>query len=142
MRKDSKKPKKRASWGSLSRSTSKGKAVKDGQEKAFVSSGQSRSEDGSPRATLEDESADNPDHSVEGLHMPATVANTLVTFMLPPGAFDELCMYQVLLLNCTKSAMLPCVCGSRCRCGAVLLVAEVVAAAALMGSLDKVVLSA
>ena len=68
MHKDSQK--KRASWGSLSRSKSKGKAVQDGQDEAFVSDGQSRSEDGSPRATLEDESADNPNQSIEGLHMP------------------------------------------------------------------------
>ena len=67
MRKDSKKPKKRASWGSLSRS--KGKATQDGQHEAFVSNGQLRSEDGSPRATLEDEGADNPAQSVEGLHL-------------------------------------------------------------------------
>lgn len=69
MRKDSKKPKKQASWGPQSRS--KGKAVQDGQDEAFVSHERSRSEDGSPRATLEDESADNVDQAVEGLCLPS-----------------------------------------------------------------------
>lgn len=68
MRKDSKKPKKQASWGSLSRS--KGKAVQDGQDEAFVSHEQSRSEDGSPRATLEGEGADSVDQANEGLYLP------------------------------------------------------------------------
>ena len=74
VRKDSNKPKKRASWGSLSMSRSKGKATQDGQQEAFVSNGQARSEDGSPRATLEDE---DPDQYVEGLHLPIHCCYTI-----------------------------------------------------------------
>ena len=68
-RKETKKPKKRASWGPLSRSRSKGKAMQDDQDESFVPNERSRSEDGSPRATLEDEDADTPEQA-EGLCLP------------------------------------------------------------------------
>ena len=49
---DSKKVKKRASW-SLSRSKKRA-AMQDDQDEGFIRAGQSRSEDGSPRTTLDD----------------------------------------------------------------------------------------
>ena len=51
---DSRKVKKRASWSSLSRSKSRDSTTQDGQEQGFLRAGQSKSEDGSPRTTLED----------------------------------------------------------------------------------------
>jgi len=51
---DSRQVKKRASWSSLSRSKSRDSIAQDGQEQGFLGAGQSRSEDGSPRTTLED----------------------------------------------------------------------------------------
>jgi len=51
---DSRQVKKRASWSSLSRSKSRDSITQDGQEQSFLGAGQSRSEDGSPRTTLED----------------------------------------------------------------------------------------
>lgn len=51
---DSRQVKKRASWSSVSRSKSRDSITQDGQEQGFLGAGQSRSEDGSPRATLED----------------------------------------------------------------------------------------
>lgn len=51
---DSRQVKKRASWSSLSRSKSRDSTTRDGQEQGFLGAGQSRSEDGSPRTTLED----------------------------------------------------------------------------------------
>ncbi len=51
---DSRQVKKRASWSSLSRSKSRDSITQDGQEQGFLGAGQSRSEDGSPRTTLED----------------------------------------------------------------------------------------
>lgn len=58
---DSRQAKKRASWRSLSRSKSSDK-LQDGQEQSFIGAGQSKSEDGSPRTTLEDvDEADEAD---------------------------------------------------------------------------------
>jgi len=52
---DSRQVKKRASWSSFSRrSKSRDGVTQDGQEQGFLGAGQSRSEDGSPRTTLED----------------------------------------------------------------------------------------
>jgi len=51
---DSRQVKKRASWSSLSRSKSRDSITQDGQEQGFLGAGLSRSEDGSPRTTLED----------------------------------------------------------------------------------------
>ncbi|KAL0048014.1 hypothetical protein WJX82_005700 [Trebouxia sp. C0006] len=52
---DSRQVKKRASWSSFSRrSKSCDGVTQDGQEQGFLGAGQSRSEDGSPRTTLED----------------------------------------------------------------------------------------
>jgi len=51
---DCRKVKKRASWGSFSRSRSRDRFAQDGQEQSFIGAGQSRSEDGSPRTTLDD----------------------------------------------------------------------------------------
>ncbi|DBA94150.1 TPA: hypothetical protein ACH3X1_001788 [Trebouxia sp. C0004] len=51
---DSRQVRKRASWSSLSRSKSRDSITQDGQDQGFLGAGQSRSEDGSPRTTLED----------------------------------------------------------------------------------------
>lgn len=64
LHKGSSKGKKRASWGALS--MAKGGAVQDGQDERFVPNGRSRSEDGLPRATLEDEDDQTAEPAVEG----------------------------------------------------------------------------
>ena len=63
--KDSKKVKKRASWGPFSRSMRKDRAFHNGQDESFIRDGRSRSEEGSPRATLEDEEGVQ---AFEGMH--------------------------------------------------------------------------
>ena len=68
---DSKKVTKRGSLGSLARSKSKGRAQQTagqtGQDESLIQTGRSRSEDGSPRATLEDQDADQD--AVDGMRL-------------------------------------------------------------------------
>ena len=66
LRKGSNKVKKRASWGAVSMSGHTGRAMQDGQDESFVPTGRSRSEDGSPRATLEDEDDQTAANPIQG----------------------------------------------------------------------------
>lgn len=60
----SKKVNKLASWGPFSRSMRKERAVQSGQNESFIRDGRSQSEDGSPRATLEDEDDTEADQGI------------------------------------------------------------------------------